>query len=293
MAKCKYCGQWAGLLKDTHPGCVTEHNREEEARVAREAEEAAKVEQVRALLVSQSSKGTLDAALTPALDEAAGGDRDVLWKGTAAWFSSLVREPFPEGVPQEQVESAVRSLMDHYGFKGSDLPDNLWNKFVKVCACGDLDRGVLPERVKVGGNLPFNLEGGERVVWLFPGAEYFEDKAVRSLSRSYGGLSMRVLPGVYAHMGQSAPSSVSEGFFPIDTGLLALTDRAILFSGSHKALRIKYKDIVAFTRYDSGFAVCKSNQAARNQAFEVADDFPGFPFVMAEGLAKLRASSGK
>ena len=62
MAKCKYCGQWAGLLKDTHPGCVTEHNREEEARVAREAEEAAKVEQVRALLVSQSSKGTLRGA---------------------------------------------------------------------------------------------------------------------------------------------------------------------------------------------------------------------------------------
>jgi hypothetical protein len=53
-------------------------------------------------------------------------------------------------------------------------------------------------------------------------------------------------------MGESRPTDISEGFFSIDKGLLVLTDRAILFSGAHKALRIKYKEIVSFTRFDYG-----------------------------------------
>jgi hypothetical protein len=145
--------------------------------------------------------------------------------------------------------------------------------------------------VAINGNLPFNLENGETVVWVFNGVEYLEDKTVRSSTRGYGGVSIRVMPGIYAHAGQSAPASTTQGFVSIDKGTLALTERALLFSGAHKALRLKYKDLASFTRYDYGFAVCKGTQSARNLGFEVPDPLAGFPFGMLQGLAKLNAAS--
>jgi hypothetical protein len=287
MANCKYCGQRAGLFKDVHPECEQLHEREETERLTREKQAQAKAEEIKTILISSPSESTEE--VTVLLDRAAGSDPDIVRRGVVEWFRYLVSDAELDNASQVRVEALVRAILDRYHINGTDLPDNLWGKFVRICACGDIDRGMLPARVNVAGNLPFNMEKGEIVVWVFPGVEYLEFKTVRSSTRGYGGVSVRVLPGMYAHLGQSAPASVSEGFVPIDTGLLAMTDRAILFGGSHKALRIKYKDIVSFTRYDYGFAVCKGNQTATSQAFEVKDDLPGFPFVLVQGLAKLKS----
>ncbi len=290
MAKCKFCGKPAGLFNDAHSECKAEHEREEAESISREVEAQAKAQQIKAILVSPPSESIDEIAAS--VDRAAGSDPGIIQRGVVEWFRYLVGDAVLDAASQARVEILVPAVLDHYGLKGSDLPDKLWGKFVRICACGDIDRGLLPTRAKVAGNLPFNTENGETVVWVFAGVEYLEFKTVRSSSRGYGGISMRVLPGLYTHIGQSAPTSISQGFVLIDTGLLALTDRAILFGGTHKALRIKYRDIVSFTRYDYGFAVCKGNQTATSQAFEVQDDLPGFPFVLVEGLAKLK-SAGK
>jgi hypothetical protein len=289
MAKCKYCGKSAGLFNNAHSECEAQHEREEAERIAREAEAQAKALQIKAILVSPPSESIDEIA--ERIDRAAGSDPAIIQRGVVEWFRYLVGDAVLDAASQARVEIFVPAVLDHYALKASDLPDKLWGKFVRICACGDIDQGLLPTRVKVAGNLPFNTENGETVVWVFTGVEYLEFKTVRSSSRGYGGISVRVLPGLYTHIGQSAPTSISQGFVLIDTGLLALTDRAILFGGTHKALRIKYRDIVSFTRYDYGFAVCKGNQTATSQAFEVNDDLPGFPFVLLEGLAKLKSAA--
>jgi hypothetical protein len=291
LAKCKYCGQSAGFFRYLHASCRDEHDRKEAERATHEAQITVKAARVAATLASMEKSPVLGGFAAPTIDEAANGDRDVIWRGITQWFDHLVREADMSGTAQESIETLVKSLLDYYEFKATDLPDGLWDRFVRLCACGDLDRGVLPKRVAVGGSLPFNLEAGETVVWLFSRTEYLEDKVVRSSTRGYGGVSIRVLPGLYAHAGQSAPMSITEGFMPIDVGLLAITDRAILFSGGHKSLRIKFKDIISFTRYDGGFAVCKGNQTARNQGFEIEDVLPGFPYVLTHGAARLWAEA--
>jgi hypothetical protein len=289
MANCKYCGKGAGLFKDVHPECEQRHEHEEAERLAREIQAIGKAEEIKAILISSPSESSEE--IISSLDRATGGDSDLIRRSVVEWFRYLISDAVLDDASQSRVEALAPAILDRYHINGADLPDNLWGKFVRICACGDIDRGVLPARVKVAGNLPFNTETGEIVVWVFPGVEYLEFKTVRSSTRSYGGVSVRVLPGMYAHLGQSAPMNVSEGYVLVDTGLLALTDRAILFGGSHKALRIKYRDIVSFTRYDYGFAVCKGNQTATSQAFEVKDDLPGFPFVLVQGLAKLKSKN--
>jgi hypothetical protein len=290
MAKCKYCGKSAGLFNNAHSECEAQHEREEAERIAREAEAQAKALQIKAILVSPSSESIDEIAIS--VDRAACNDPGIIQRGIVEWFRYLVGDAGLDAASQARLEILVPAVLAHYGLKSADLPDKLWGRFVRICAIFDLENGILPARVKIDGNLPFNTENGETVVWVFVGVEYLEFKTVRSSSRGYGGISVRVLPGLYTHIGQSAPTSISQGFVLIDTGLLALTDRAILFGGTHKALRIKYRDIVSFTRYDYGFAVCKGNQTATSQAFEVNDDLPGFPFVLLEGLAKMK-SAGK
>jgi hypothetical protein len=291
MAKCKYCGQGAGFFRNVHLECQETHEREEKERAALELKKAQDAAKVLAVLLASEAVDAWETSLYEKIDAASGANRDVAWNGVIAWFRHLINEAKFKAGSQERIEAMVASVLDHYGFKAVDLPRRLWARFVRVCACADLDRGIIPARATVAGNLPFNLEAGEPIVWLFLGAEYLEDKVVRSNSHAYSGVSIRVLPGLYTHLGQSASPSISEGFVSIDRGLLAVTDRAILFSGSHKALRTKYKDVVSFTRYVGGFAFCKGTQTARSQAFEVADDLPGFPFVLVHGLAQLRAQS--
>ena len=42
--------------------------------------------------------------------------------------------------------------------------------------------GNLPERVQVDGNLPFNLQKTEKVIWVFHDVDYYEQKLVMSES---------------------------------------------------------------------------------------------------------------
>lgn len=291
MANCKYCQKWVGLFKSVHAECEEAHERAEAERLAHEKEVEGKVEEACAALISLPLKGAQDAEIAALLDPITGGQREILWRAVTAWFKHLVVEMGSDGASQAQVEQAVGAVLGHYGLKADDLPGNLWGRFVRICTCLDLERGELPARVQIEGNLPFNLESGEVVVWVFKGVDYLEDKTVRSSTRGYAGLSVRVVPGVYAHTGQSAPMNTVQGFFPIDKGIVALTDRALLFSGAHKALRVKYKDIASFTRYDFGFAICKGTQTARNQGFEVPDVLAAFPFMVLQGLARLNAAS--
>lgn len=287
MGSCKLCGRWAGMFKSVHSECQEKEDAEQAEQAAREVERHALVAKVSAQLNALTEMPHTEAAILSQIEAIGDPSREIIEAAFAEWVSALMEQLLARTVDQDEAERVLDFVVGHFALDPTALPDKLWGKFVRYCACGDMDRGKIPQRAKIAGSLPFNLEAGETVVWVFPGAEYLEDKVMRSASRGYAGVSVRVLPGVYAHTGQSAPMTTAEGFFPVDIGLLALSDRAVLFSGAHKALRIKYKDIVSFTRYDYGFAVCKGNATARNQAFEVQDDLASFPFILAEGLARL------
>lgn len=189
MANCKYCGKGAGLFKDVHPECEQLHEREEAESLAREKEAQAKAEEIKTILISHPSDSTEEVAVL--LDRAAGNDLDIVRRGVVEWFRYLVSDAELDNASQARVEALVRAILDRYHINGSDLPDKVWGKFVRICACGDIDRGVLPTRVNIAGNLPFNTETGETVVWVFPGVEYLEFKTVRSSTRGYGGVSVR------------------------------------------------------------------------------------------------------
>jgi hypothetical protein len=285
MPKCVQCGKWAGFFKRIHVDCEAKAAEER----AKAAEESARAEEfdlqrrsavARAAAYMQEAARSLDGidenlAHISALEE---GDRGVAAEAFLVWLGTV------EGLPDSSAEAAANAIVRKFGIE----PDgDEWGRFVRRCAYRDLLEGKFPERISVSGGLPFLLERGEVTVWVFPKTCFLQDRVITSSARNYAGLSLRVAPGVYAHGGQRLPASTSEGLSPVDFGLLALTDRAILFSGAHKALRFKYKDIAAMGRIDFGFTVCKGTQTARNLGFLCPDPLVEFPYMMLKGLAEL------
>ncbi|MGA9062973.1 MAG: hypothetical protein WB341_15080 [Terracidiphilus sp.] len=215
----------------------------------------------------------------------------LIWQSLCAWVKKLAVGTDDHPFPTPEEEALLTAICKHYGFKGTDLPDNTWDRIVRCCAARDLQEGKIPDRVQVAGDLPFILEAAERVVWLFSNAEYLEDRVVHASVRPYAGISVRVVSGLYLHTGGLGRLPDQEGFVLVDSGLLALTDQAILFHGTHKSLRLRFRDLVSIDRYDCGFAVCKGTQSARNQGFQAQDVFPGFPYLLARELSRLAAES--
>jgi hypothetical protein len=61
--------------------------------------------------------------------------------------------------------------------------------------------GVIPHRMTVDGNLRFNFQKSEQVVWVFEEVDYLEDKTRRQYVGGSRGVSVRVMKGVYYHIG--------------------------------------------------------------------------------------------
>ncbi len=295
MGKCRYCGKWAGLFKEAHPDCEDTHDRQESGResahIAREREISEKVDQIFSLISTAPDGHVSVDELADLIAPIAANENGLIWQALCAWTKKLAIGTDDHPSPTQEEETLLTAICNHYGFKGTDLPDNAWDRIARCCAVRDLQEGKIPDRLQLAGNLPFVLEATERVVWLFSNAEYLEDRVVHAPVRPYAGVSVRVVSGLYLHSGGLGRLPDQEGFVPVDSGLLVLTDRAILFHGAHKSLRLKLRDLVSIDRYDNGFAVCKGTQSARNQGFHAQDVFPGFPYLLAKELARIAAES--
>ena len=150
----------------------------------------------------------------------------------------------------------------------------------------DLLEGKITKRIDVTGELPFNLQKSEELVWAFNGVKYFEVRSRTSYSGGYSGVSVRVAKGLYYRTGsfRGSPSVTSEAI-QVDTGVLGVTTKHIYFSGSQKSFRVPYQKIVSFIPYNDGFGLQRDAQTAKPQSFVVGDGW--FVYNLVANLAKL------
>lgn len=78
--------------------------------------------------------------------------------------------------------------------------------------------------------------------------------------RNYGGLSVRLAKGMYAHVGQSVPH-VSSSIEVVDHGTLTLTSHRIVYTGAGQSLEIIYNKLLALNVFTNGIQFHQSNRA--------------------------------
>lgn len=276
MGDCKYCGKSAGFLRGTHKECTSIHDKG--------------AIEIGTLIES----ATKDASTIGALKSKA---EDVAKKSFISYseLKSLVIEnwgkavdaAFEDNILAPEEESNLAEIRKTFELTQQDLDGKgAFTKVVKGTVLRDILNDKLPERIKVDGKIPFNFQKDEKLIWIFQGVNYYEQKTRRHYVGGSHGVSIRVAKGLYFRAGafKAHPVETTETVH-VDNGILGITNKHIYFSGRAKSFRVAYKKIVSFEPYNDGIGIQRDTTTAKPQTFATGDGW--FTYNLVTNLSRL------
>jgi len=276
MGKCKYCGGAAGIFKKQHKACEVRY----------EVGWESMVNQAVVSLSSGSGFDNLLVELQKTAEESYVSPEHVRTALVRAWQRS-VDKFLEDQLLSEQEEERLGSFRAHFQLRQEDLDDSgALTRVVKAGTLRDIANGKVPARVKIDGALPFNLQKGEDLVWVFQNVAYLTEKSRTVYEGRSSGMSFRIARGVYYRVGAFKGSPKTSTFtVHEDTGLLGLTTKHVYFAGLRKAFRIAYGKIVAVNPYSDGVGIQKDGVNSKPIVFTTGDGW--FTCNLINGLSQL------
>ncbi len=279
MGMCRHCGNDAGFLRSAHRECEARYQAGRHNIVS---------------LVARAARGEEDPhSLDMRVLELAGASyvppghiRDLVVQG---WETAL--EAFLEdNVLSEKEEQRLASVLQIFQLTQSDTDlHGAHTRMVRAAVLREVLAGNLPSRVKVEGMMPFNLQKGETLVWVFNDVKYFEERTYRERVGGYSGVSIRVMKGVYYRTGGFRGRPVERvATEHVDTGAMGITNKHIYFFGSRKKFRVPYSKIVTFEPFDDGIGIMRDAASAKPQRFVTGDGW--FTYNLVVNLARRHDS---
>ena len=114
-----------------------------------------------------------------------------------AW-EAAVEGTLEDGLLSLGEENALAKYAAHFGLEQHDLDGNgVQTSLVQAAVVRDVTRGVVPQRQRVNGAVPFNLMKSEQLVWVIQGVDYLETVVRRERRGTSHGVSIRVARGLY------------------------------------------------------------------------------------------------
>ena len=276
MGKCLYCGKPAGFLKSSHKDCKQKHEQGKSEIISMVSNMGAKGGD---LLHLEGSIKQI-ASMSFINDESL---KSIIVQG----WEKAVDIAFDDNLLSEQEESSLGKIIEHFALSQQVLDKKgAYSRLVKGTVLRDIMEGNLPERMKVDGNLPFNLHKAEKIVWVFRDVNYYEQKNRTRYVGGSKGVSIRIAKGVYYRVGAFKGERVqTPETVHVDTGLLGVTNKHIYFAGPAKGFRIAYNKIVSFEPFFDGIGIQRDAQTAKPQSFQTGDGW--FTYNLITNLAQL------
>lgn len=255
MPACTYCQEPAGFLRWWHGPC-------------RKAHQAA-LREIRSAILQVSWSPEKAKAAKFRVGKAAADGRvkpaklaEVL---LGAWKDSVDRALNDHLLTQAE-QDTLEALARHF-----EIPEGetwLWHEQMKQ---GELMRkieeGHIPE-YQPTHPLPFNFQKSEKLVWVFPGTDYYKQTTKRRFEGGSRGVSVRVAKGVYLRAGAFKGQSISETEDEyIDTGTLAFTTKHLWFHSDSHRFRVRWDKIIAFDPLDDGLGIQRDRARAKPESF--------------------------
>jgi len=105
------------------------------------------------------------------------------------------------------------------------------------------------------------LTQNEKFIYSIPDVILSEPRSVRDTTGVYGGPTIRIMKGISWRLGGfKARSESHEELRTIDKGILTLTNKRLIFTGSIKSSSIELKKILSIEPYADGIAVNKDGK---------------------------------
>ena len=127
-----------------------------------------------------------------------------------------------------------------------------------------MDRFSLFWRIEHGElptvTVPIRLQSGESC-YFTAAASWLEFRKQSTTVGYYNqGVSLRVMRGVYYHVGASRPRRISsEGLTTLDSGEIYITNKRVIFNGARRNLTLKLDSLLSFQAFSDGFALEKAS----------------------------------
>lgn len=165
-------------------------------------------------------------------------------------------------------EGKVKKCMELLDLTPTDFIGNdTYNMLIQSILLRDLKEGKdIRGRVDVG-SIPILLGKSEYVVWAYDNINAYEEKTGKRYEGGSQGVSIRICKGVYYRVGQSKGHAVDYTYTnPIGSGILAITNKNIIFSGA-KAIKFPINKIISFNAYSDGIELQKEGVRAKPTTF--------------------------
>jgi len=274
MGQCQYCGLDAGVLRKHHKECEEKHDRgwnrmlDLTTDAARTGQGYEKLEPGLAALATYAyvHSAQIHEALVTGWERAAG-------------------EAIEDRVLSIDEESRLSGFVKRFQLSRDELDRNKgWIRIVMAACLRDVLEGKTPLRISVSGDLPFNFQKSEALVWVFKNVPYYEWRTRTRYVGGSNGMSFRLAQGVYYRTSsfQSTPITSAETV-RIDSGYLGITTKHVYFTGARKGFRVPYKKIMAFTPFKDGFGIVRDAASAKPQVFVTEDGW--FAYNLVRNLA--------
>lgn len=276
MGDCKFCRKPSGFLRGLHKECKSKHNDAGNKIIS--------------LVENIGSNGGDFLSLEKQITEnALSGyiDSSKINQFVVSGWEKAVERAFDDGVLTEGEESSLVSLMEYFSLSQVQLDKNgAYTKIVKGAVLRDVFEGIIPERVKTDGNLPFNFQKNEKVIWVFQNVEYYEQKKRTQYVGRSQGVSIRIAKGIYYRTGAFKGERVeTHETIHTDTGILGITNKHIYFTGDDKSFRIRHDKIVSFEPFSDGIGLQRDAITAKPQSFVTGDGW--FTYNLITNVAQL------
>ena len=276
MGECRYCGDDAGFLRNSHREC-DDANRDGWQQMLSLSSESALPGRNRENLVTEL--GDLATSSFVSSEKI----RDALLEG----WEQAVQTALGDHLISREEETNLADYADRFHLPQEELDRNgARTSVIQGSVIREVVEGNLPDRQQVVGQIPFNLQKSEKLVWVFEDVSYLEERVQRERVGGAQGASIRVMRGVYYHTGgfrsRTVETTVTE---KMDVGLMGLTNKHIYFAGSSKRFRVAYSRIVAFDPFSDGFGIMREAQTARPQMFITGNGW--FVYNMVTNLAQM------
>jgi hypothetical protein len=271
MGICTYCGQSAGFLRSKHKECEEKYHKgwADMTELARNA------------VIGKVGLDTIYTKLSDIAKINYMSEDKIRLALTNGW-ENAVDVFLEDGLLNAEEESKLTSFAEKFSFGQSDLDSKgKYTGVVKAGVIRDLTEGKIPKRINLSGQLPFNLQKTENLVWVFPSVSYYEDKTRRGFVGSTQGVSVRIAKGVYYRVGafKGHPVETTERVH-IGNGLLGVTNKQIYFVGGLKSLRVKYDKIISYIPFDDGIGIHRDASSAKPQVFVTGDGWFTYNLIM-------------
>jgi hypothetical protein len=276
MGQCIYCGLSAGMLRQEHAACASQHT------IALKKIPHFFVEYLKSSMSAQRfHEMVADIAATHFVRE------DELRGLARLGIHGMSATACIDGVLTEADEVRITELCNMFGITMKDLSGSgLAYMLAKLKIVRELEVGKLPTGGRIEGPMPINLQHGDNLIWVFNDVTYLTLKKKIEFMGGSSGVSLRVVNGVYVRTGGYKGRGVQTEQVTSDgVGDLVLTNRNIYFKSTTLAFRIPIAKILSVDPFEDGIQIIRDRANARPEVFMLDD--PQFAANVLSSLNRL------